>query len=120
MKAIHIESGLLATTLALFFFVSGKVASDNPASSLATSMSHTVSFDASHPLAMAHQQLEQAGGNYQKGDILKFYNTTRNVLPGDREYYLYFKITHIHSGLGMDTSGCGYISLSVLRCDEPK
>lgn len=55
--------------------------------------------------------------DYQKDDILRFYNYTRRVLPGDPDFYLYFRITHIHSGLGLSN---GYICLSLLRSDPPK
>ena len=55
--------------------------------------------------------------DYQKGDVLKFYNNTRDTSVGDADFYLYFKITHIHSGLGLAD---GYICLSLLRTDKPK
>ena len=45
--------------------------------------------------------------NYQVNDILKFYNADAIFVD---EQYLYFKITHIHSGLGLRK---GYICLSV-------
>lgn len=48
--------------------------------------------------------------DYQVGDILKFYNSLRNVNVGDKDFYLLFEITHIHSGVGM---AFNYVSLSV-------
>jgi hypothetical protein len=71
MKAIHIGSVLLSTTLVIVFFVSGNAFSENSAPLQNTSKSHSVSLEANHPLAMAHQQLEQAHVHYQKGEIDK-------------------------------------------------
>ena len=50
--------------------------------------------------------------DYQLGDTLKFYNTTRYVNPGDNDFWELFNITHIHSGLGLKE---GYVCLSVER-----
>lgn len=58
MKAIHAGSGLLVITLVLAFFVSGNAVSENSAISQTDSKPHSVSTETSHPLAMAHQQLE--------------------------------------------------------------
>lgn len=55
--------------------------------------------------------------DYQKGDILKFHNTTRRVTVGDPEFHLCFRITHIHSGLGLKEN---YVCLSVEITNEPK
>ena len=49
--------------------------------------------------------------DYQLGDILEFYN------PYPAEKYVYFKITHIHSGLGMEGI---YVVLSVEQTEDPK
>jgi hypothetical protein len=64
MKAYLIGSGLLATSLAVLFFVSGQAVSENTASA-----SHSVSVESNHPLAMAHQELKQAHEDFKKGDI---------------------------------------------------
>jgi len=48
--------------------------------------------------------------DYQVGDILKFYNSLQDVCPGDSDFWLRFRITHIHAGLGMQQ---GYLCLSV-------
>jgi ASC-1-like (ASCH) protein len=48
--------------------------------------------------------------DYQVGDILKFYNSLRDVRPGDSDFWLRFRITHIHTGLGMQQN---YVCLSV-------
>lgn len=49
--------------------------------------------------------------DYQVGDSLRFYHY-------DAQKYVTFGITHIHSGLGMDKSGCGYVCLSVERIER--
>ena len=48
--------------------------------------------------------------DYQIGDILRFYDKDSSFL--DLPKYVNFKITHIHSGLGMEK---GYIALSVVE-----
>lgn len=52
--------------------------------------------------------------DYQLGDILKFLNPA-DVGVGHEDFYLYFRITHIHSGLGLERY---YVALSVERCKE--
>ena len=69
MKAFDIGSGLLVVMLVLVFFVSGHAISENSAASQNVSKPHSVSIEANHPLAMAHQQLEKARVHYQKGEI---------------------------------------------------
>jgi hypothetical protein len=71
MKTIHIGSVLLTTTLVIVFFISGNVASEDQAPSQVTLKTHPVSLEANHPLAIAHQQLDQAREDYQKGEIDK-------------------------------------------------
>jgi len=48
--------------------------------------------------------------DYQKDDLLRFFDT---VNPEGTNEVL-FKITHVHSGLGMAE---GYVSLSVIHLD---
>jgi len=48
--------------------------------------------------------------DYQVGDILEFFNILRNVCVGDPDFYLKFKITHIHSSFGLEKN---YACLSV-------
>lgn len=70
MKTSIIGSGLLAATLALLFFVPGNaVSEDKPASQTPAKVHSSVSVEANHPLAIAHQQLEQARKDFSKGDI---------------------------------------------------
>lgn len=69
MKAIHIESVLLTTTLVIAFFVSVNVFSENSSPLQNTSKPHFVALEANHPLAMAHQELKQAHEDFSKGNI---------------------------------------------------
>lgn len=62
MKAFLIGSGLLAASLTVLFFVTGQAVSENSAS-------HSASVESNHPLVMAHQELEQAREDFNKGDI---------------------------------------------------
>jgi len=49
--------------------------------------------------------------DYQLGDQLKFYNQLKGLnTPGDDDFYLWYTITHIHSGLGLAD---GYVMLSI-------
>ncbi|MCK5132045.1 MAG: DUF3850 domain-containing protein [Candidatus Sabulitectum sp.] len=52
--------------------------------------------------------------DYQLGDVLQFRDHRDGRLPpvGDPEYYIYFRVTHIHSGLGLLS---GYVLMSVER-----
>jgi ASC-1-like (ASCH) protein len=54
--------------------------------------------------------------DYQVGDVLKFYNTLKNIVPGDSDFYLYFRVTHIHSGSDLKD---GYVCLSVEQILAP-
>lgn len=53
--------------------------------------------------------------DYQLGDVLEFYDHTRALKQQDIPY-VYFKITHIHSGLGMEGI---YVVLSVEKVEKP-
>ncbi len=48
--------------------------------------------------------------DYQKNDVLQLYDHSKQ-----KRQYQYFKITHIHSGLGMDGN---YVVLSVKQIKE--
>ncbi len=50
--------------------------------------------------------------DYQLGDVLEFKD-----YKFDEVQTYYFKITHIHSGLGLREN---YVCLSVKECKEPK
>ena len=54
--------------------------------------------------------------DYQVNDALKFYDEINS--PYGKFEYVFFRITHIHSGLGMKNDGCGYVCLSVERIKE--
>ena len=54
--------------------------------------------------------------DYQLADVLKFYNP-KNKGVGDPNFYLFFRVTHIHSGLGMKDS---YVVLSIEKVSEPQ
>ena len=54
--------------------------------------------------------------DYQVGDILKFINNG-DVSVGDEDFYLYFKVIHIHSGLGLERN---YIAMSVEQISSDK
>lgn len=62
-------AGFLTVTLVSLFFVSSNAFSDNTVTSQTASKAHSISVEAKHPLAMAHQQLEQARQQYSKGDV---------------------------------------------------
>jgi len=55
--------------------------------------------------------------DYQRGDKLKFYNVTRRVIPGDSDFWVFFEITHVYSGVGMAQ---GYVCLSLKRIESGK
>ena len=69
MKLSHIKSCLLAITLTLALFNTNEAVSENTTLSQTNSTSHPVSVEANHPLAMAHQKLEQAYDDYKEGNI---------------------------------------------------
>jgi hypothetical protein len=69
MKTIRTRSILLTTTFTIVFFISGNAVSEKPASPQTTSQPHSISIEANHPLAMAHQQLDQAREQYKKGKM---------------------------------------------------
>ncbi len=48
--------------------------------------------------------------DYQVGDTLKFHNILKSLPNGDPNFWLIFKITHIHTWLGLKD---GYVCLSV-------
>jgi len=48
--------------------------------------------------------------DYQMGDFLEF-----SVIENDEPLYFIYRITHIHSGLGMQD---GYVCLSLERVNE--
>lgn len=51
--------------------------------------------------------------DYQLGDVLEF----RKYTGLEKVEISYFKITHIHSGLGLKEN---YVCLSVEQCEEPQ
>ena len=53
--------------------------------------------------------------DYQLGDKLKFYNVTERVIPGDSDFWVFFEITHVYSGVGMAQ---GYVCLSLERIES--
>lgn len=53
--------------------------------------------------------------DYQIGDILKFYNNTKRCNVGDPDFWVYYEITHVHSGLGMADN---YVCLSIKRVEK--
>jgi len=53
--------------------------------------------------------------DYQKDDILRFYNSVDEIEVGHLNYWVHFKITHIHSGLGMAQN---YVCLSLAKVDR--
>jgi hypothetical protein len=70
MKPFHIGSELLLVSLFfLFFFISGKAVSENKTSPQTIPTPNSVSVEKNHPLAMAHQQIEQANKDYNNGDM---------------------------------------------------
>jgi hypothetical protein len=71
MKAFLLGTELLAITFAVLFFLSSNAISENSAPSQHMSKPHSVSIEANHPLAIAHQQLDQAREHYQKGEMDK-------------------------------------------------
>lgn len=79
MNAIPTGSSLLVTILAMSLFVSGNVASQTSALPDTDLKSQSVSVETAHPLAMAHQQLDQAREHYQKGEIEKVSKNLRSA-----------------------------------------
>lgn len=69
MKTIHIGSILLIALLGSAFFISTNALSEYPTDTQATSSTHTVSVEANHPLAMAHQELKNAYDHFGKKEL---------------------------------------------------
>ena len=69
MKASLLGVGLLVTASVTMFMFSSRAASIDTVSPEVTYQSQSVSIEANHPLAMAHQQLEQARKHYNNGEI---------------------------------------------------
>lgn len=71
MKSSHIRSGLLAVVFLFGLFAASETFSQTAMQNRAglVSQPHPVSVEGNHPLAMAHQKLEQAHSDYRKGNI---------------------------------------------------
>ena len=50
--------------------------------------------------------------DYQVGDYLQFRNPSDDITVGSADVYIYFKILHVHSGLGLAD---GYVCMSIMR-----
>jgi hypothetical protein len=68
IKSIYIKSALLITILTVFILISDRAHSDTTTSQT-ISESTPISASKQNPLAMAHQQLDQAREHYEKGEI---------------------------------------------------
>ncbi len=71
MKTISIRSNLLALTLGILLTITGNAVAENSTSSQNTLKPSSVSVEASHPMAVAHQQIDQAREYYKKGELDK-------------------------------------------------